>query len=36
VMNSHHSGDTVKVTIYRGRTRMDVNVTLGEAKGQEA
>jgi S1-C subfamily serine protease len=35
VMNSHHSGDTVKVTIYRGRTRMDVNVTLGEARGQE-
>ncbi|HEY0308735.1 MAG TPA: trypsin-like peptidase domain-containing protein [Acidobacteriaceae bacterium] len=34
-MNSHHSGDTVKVTIYRGRKRMDVNVTLGEAKGQE-
>ena len=35
VMNSHHSGDTVKVTIYRGQTRMDVEVTLGEAKGQE-
>ncbi len=35
VMNSHHSGDVVKVTVYRGRTRMDVNVTLGEAKGQE-
>ena len=34
-MNSHHSGDTVKVTIYRGRKRMDINVTLGEAKGQE-
>jgi S1-C subfamily serine protease len=36
VMNSHHSGDTVKVTIYRGRVRMDVNVTLGEAKDKEA
>jgi S1-C subfamily serine protease len=36
VMNSHHSGDTVKVTVYRGRKRMDVNVTLGEAKGQIA
>jgi len=34
-MNSHHSGDTVKVTIYRGRKRLDVNVVLGEAKGQE-
>jgi S1-C subfamily serine protease len=36
VMNSHHSGDTVRVTIYRGRTKMDIDVTLGEAKGQEA
>jgi S1-C subfamily serine protease len=36
VMTSHHSGDTVKVTIYRGRKRMDVSVTLGDAKGQEA
>jgi len=34
-MNSHHSGDTVKVTVYRGQKRMDVEVTLGEAKGQE-
>ncbi len=36
VMTSHHSGDTVKVTVYRGRKRMDVSVTLGEAKGQIA
>jgi S1-C subfamily serine protease len=35
VMNEHHAGDTVKVTIYRGQTRMDVEVTLGDAKGQE-
>ena len=35
VMNSHHSGDTVRVTVYRGRKRMDVDVTLGEAKGNE-
>ncbi len=35
VMNLHHAGDTVKVTIYRGQTRMDVDVTLGDAKGQE-
>jgi S1-C subfamily serine protease len=34
-MNSRHSGDTVKVTVYRGRVRMDINVTLGEAKGTE-
>jgi S1-C subfamily serine protease len=32
VMNSHRSGDTVRVTIYRGKKKMDVNVTLGEAK----
>ena len=34
VMNSHHSGDTVRVTIYRGRKRMDVDVTLSEAHGE--
>ncbi|HJU11068.1 MAG TPA: trypsin-like peptidase domain-containing protein, partial [Candidatus Binataceae bacterium] len=33
-MNNHRAGDTVKVTIYRGRRRMDVNVTLGEAREQ--
>lgn len=33
-MNNHRAGDTVKVTIYRGRQRMDVNVTLGEAREQ--
>src|SRR5581483_6789552 len=34
VMNSHRAGDTVKVTIYRGKRKMDVNVTLGEAREQ--
>jgi S1-C subfamily serine protease len=34
VMNSHHSGDTVRVTIYRGRKRMDVDVTLDEAHSE--
>jgi membrane protein implicated in regulation of membrane protease activity len=28
------AGDTVRVTIYRGKRKMDVNVTLGEAREQ--
>jgi S1-C subfamily serine protease len=35
VMNRHRSGDTVKVTIFRGKRQMDVNVLLGEAKEQQ-
>ena len=35
VMNKHRAGDTVTVTIYRGQRRMQVRVTLGEAR-QEA
>ena len=34
VMNNHRAGDTVKITIYRGKRRMDVSVTLGEAREQ--
>jgi S1-C subfamily serine protease len=34
VMNNHRSGDTVRITIYRGKRKMDVDVTLGEAKQQ--
>jgi len=34
IMNSHRAGDTVKITIYRGKRKMDVQVTLGEAKQQ--
>jgi len=34
VMNSHRAGDTVKVTFYRGNRKMEVNVTLGEAREQ--
>ena len=26
VMNSHRAGDTVRLTIYRGKKKMDVNV----------
>ena len=34
VMNSHRAGDTVNVTIYRGKKKMDVSVVLGEAREQ--
>ncbi len=34
VMNSHRAGDTVKVTFYRGKRKMDIQVTLGEARQQ--
>jgi S1-C subfamily serine protease len=33
-MNARHAGDTVTVTIFRGRKQMDVKVTLGDAKDQ--
>jgi S1-C subfamily serine protease len=33
-MNRHRAGDAVTVTIYRGKQRVDVKVTLGEAQGQ--
>ncbi len=39
-LNAHHAGDSVVLTIYRGRQRMNVKVTLSDAKqasnGQEA
>jgi S1-C subfamily serine protease len=34
VMNNHRAGDAVKVTIYRGKKKLDMNVTLGEARQQ--
>jgi len=34
IMNNHRAGDTVKVTIYRNKKKMDVNVPLGEAREQ--
>jgi S1-C subfamily serine protease len=34
VMNEHRAGDTVKITIYRGKKKIDVNVSLGEARQQ--
>lgn len=34
IMNNHRAGDTVKITIYRGKRKMDVTVSLGEARQQ--
>jgi S1-C subfamily serine protease len=34
MMNNHRAGDTVKVTIYRGKKKTDVSVALGEARQQ--
>src|SRR5713226_4203204 len=34
MMNNHRAGDAIKVTIYRGKRKMDVDVTLGEAREQ--
>jgi S1-C subfamily serine protease len=31
-MNSHHAGDVVTLTIFRGRQRLSIKVTLGDAK----
>jgi S1-C subfamily serine protease len=33
-MNAHRAGDTVTVTVFRGQRKMDVKVTLGDAKDQ--
>jgi S1-C subfamily serine protease len=32
IMQKHRAGDTVTVTIYRGKQKLDVRVTLGEAR----
>jgi S1-C subfamily serine protease len=34
MMNNHRAGDKIKVTVYRGKKKMDVDVTLGEAREQ--
>jgi S1-C subfamily serine protease len=34
MMNNHRAGDTVKVTIYRSKKKLDVSVLLGEARQQ--
>jgi S1-C subfamily serine protease len=35
VMNKHHAGDTVNVTIFRGKRKMDVKVVLQEEGRQQ-
>ncbi len=35
-MNAHRAGETVTLTIYRGQRRMDVKVTLGDARERAA
>ena len=34
IMNKHRAGDTVKVTIFRGKKQLEVSVVLGEAREQ--
>ncbi|MGC2513925.1 MAG: trypsin-like peptidase domain-containing protein [Terriglobales bacterium] len=34
IMNKHRAGDTVKVTIFRGKKQVEVSVVLGEARDQ--
>ena len=34
IMDDHRAGDTIKITIYRGKRKMDVNVALGESRQQ--
>ncbi len=35
-LNSHHTGDTVTVTVYRGRQRLNFKVTLSDASEKAA
>jgi S1-C subfamily serine protease len=35
VMNSHKASDTVTITVFRGRKRMDVKVTLSDAGSEQ-
>ena len=34
VMNRHRSGDAVRVTVFRGKRKVELNVTLGDARQQ--
>jgi S1-C subfamily serine protease len=34
VMNKHRAGDSVTVTVYRGKKKLEVKVVLGEAREQ--
>jgi S1-C subfamily serine protease len=33
VMNRHRAGDKVKVSFYRGKRKMEVDLVLGEVRG---
>jgi len=33
-MNKHRAGDTIRVTVYRDKKKLDVNVVLGENREQ--
>jgi S1-C subfamily serine protease len=33
IMQNHRAGDTVTVTVYRGKKRLDLKVVLGESRG---
>jgi S1-C subfamily serine protease len=33
-MNNHRAGDSVKISVYRGKKKMDITVPLGEARQQ--
>ena len=35
VLDNHHSGDIVKITVYRGKQKLTLNVTLDEMKGSQ-
>ena len=34
VMNNHRAGDTIQITVFRGKHKTDLQVTLGEAREQ--
>jgi S1-C subfamily serine protease len=34
MMNDHRAGDTVKITVYRGKKKLDVTISLGESRQQ--
>lgn len=34
IMNGHRAGDTVKLTVFRGKKKLETTVTLGEAREQ--
>jgi len=34
IMNGHRAGDAVKITVFRGKKKVEMPVTLGEAREQ--